>query len=278
MNGNLSEIKSGDRFGFGKNWTDFLSVLNDERIQVAEDSLKRMLGVESLSKMRFLDMGSGSGLFSLAARRLGAEVHSFDYDPVSVACAAELKRRYFDGDPLWVVEEGSALDKAYLAKLGQFDVVYSWGVLHHAGSMWEALENAGKLVGNNGRLFISIYNDQGLQSKIWRVIKKIYNKLPFALKNFFAILIMLPHQLAYFLWMTANGNPLGYFRKIINYSKQSNRGMSYYHDIIDWVGGYPFEVAKPEEIFEFFLAKGFILKKIKTCGGKLGCNEFVFSL
>src|SRR5262245_27430993 len=104
-----------------------------------------MLEIDSLAGLSFLDIGSGSGLFSLAARRLGARVHSFDYDPQSVACAAELRRRYFPGDPQWVVEEGSALDADYLTRLGKFDIVYSWGVLHHTGRMWRSEEHTSEL-------------------------------------------------------------------------------------------------------------------------------------
>lgn len=52
--------------------------------------------------------------------------------------------------------------------------------------------------------------------------------------------------------------------------------MSLMHDLIDWVGGYPFEVAKPEEIFDFYHARGFVLQRLYTCGGGIGCNQFVF--
>jgi len=110
MSSHAIEIAQGDRFEFGKNWSGFLTVLDDARVARAEESLKAKLEVEDLEGKRFLDIGSGSGLFSLAARRLGARVHSFDYDPRSVACTSELKRRYFDGDDRWKVEEGSALD------------------------------------------------------------------------------------------------------------------------------------------------------------------------
>ena len=141
MSAHATEVRTGARFNFGENWTRFLAELTEERINTAEESLRAMLEVRDLKGRTFLDVGSGSGLFSLAARRLGARVHSFDYDPLCVACAQELKLRYFQDDAEWTVEQGSALDRAYLSALGVFDIVYSWGVLHHTGDMWQALEN-----------------------------------------------------------------------------------------------------------------------------------------
>src|SRR5262249_43922399 len=130
-----------------------------------------------LAGRNFLDVGSGSGLFSLAAMSLGAaKVHSFDYDPHSVACARELRRRFFPDSSQWTVEQGSALDGDYLTRLGQWDIVYSWGVLHHTGDMWNAFRNVRGLVRPRGRLFISIYNDQGDRSRRWTTVKAIYNR------------------------------------------------------------------------------------------------------
>jgi 2-polyprenyl-6-hydroxyphenyl methylase/3-demethylubiquinone-9 3-methyltransferase len=54
--------------------------------------------------------------------------------------------------------------------------------------------------------------------------------------------------------------------------------MDRWHDFLDWVGGYPFEVATPEQVFEFCAARGFELRKLATAGGSHGCNEFVFEL
>lgn len=146
----MEEVASGVRFKFGANWSRFLEVLNEERIACAEQSLCKMLGATDIVGKRFLDAGSGSGLFSLAARRLGATVHSFDFDPTSVACTRELRQRYFPEDDCWVIDDASVLDKDYLATLGQFDVVYSWGALHHTGAMWVALENVVPLVAGGG--------------------------------------------------------------------------------------------------------------------------------
>ena len=134
-----------------------------------------MLQVSSLEGRSFLDIGTGSGLFSLAAMRLGASrVHSFDFDGESVACARELKTRYFPENSHWTIEQGSALDEQYLSSLGTFDVVYAWGVLHHTGSMWQALENACRRVAPGGKLFVAVYNDEGLRSRLWRAVKVRY--------------------------------------------------------------------------------------------------------
>ena len=187
-------------------------------------------------------------MFSLAAKRLGAKVYSFDYDSKSAACTLELKRQYFPKDNNWVIEEGSVLDNNYLNKLKQFDIVYSWGVFHHTGNMWQAIRNIGSLVVKDGKLFISIYNDQGGQSKRWRKIKFIYNSLPNYFKSTFVILIMGPLEIKYIIQSIIRGTFMQYINNIKNYKIHSKRGMSYWHDIVDWVGGYPFEVAKPEEV------------------------------
>jgi SAM-dependent methyltransferase len=268
------EIASGTRFEFGKNWQRFLAVLDDTRIREAEESLKAKLEVSRLSGKSFLDIGSGSGLFSLAARRLGARVHSFDFDPRSVACTTELRNRYFPQDRLWSIEEASVLDIEYVRSLGQFDIVYSWGVLHHTGDLWQALENAHQAVAMSGKLFIALYNDTGSQSARWKSIKKCYNSLPEFLRVPFAILVSLPQEAKSIVRATLTLNPRQYIKSWTDYDQK--RGMSRWRDIIDWVGGYPYEVSTPDEVFEFFKAKGFVLTKLRCGNVGLGCNEFVF--
>lgn len=267
-----TEVKNGERFAFGKNWSRFLRVLDEERIAQAERSLRDMLGVADLAGRSFLDVGAGSGLFSLAARRLGARVHSIDYDSASVACARELRRRFFPDDPAWTIEQGSVLDKAYLAKLGEHDVVYSWGVLHHTGAMWEACANVVPLVAPGGMLFISIYNDQGAHSVRWRNVKRLYCSGLLGRSAVCAAYIPAFYLRDALSDVLRGRNPV---RRYHDYKQ--NRGMSVLHDWIDWLGGYPFEVAKPEEVFDFFRDRGFELRRLTTCGGSLGCNEFVFA-
>lgn len=256
-----------ERFAFGKNWTSFLSNVSESHISAAAEKLQSLVG--DLRGKAFLDIGSGSGIHSLAAVRLGASrVHSFDYDRDSVNCSAELKRR-FAPSATWKVEQGSALDEDYLKSLGKFDVVYSWGVLHHTGNMWKALELATIPLAPNGVLAVAIYNDQGFQSKIWRGLKRAYVSAP----------ILRPALIA-FTFATSWGakiliRPHRVIKEWRTYRKL--RGMSPWHDVIDWAGGYPFEVAKPSDLQSFYERIGFHLCNSRLVGNKLGCNELVFT-
>jgi 2-polyprenyl-6-hydroxyphenyl methylase/3-demethylubiquinone-9 3-methyltransferase len=258
-----------NRFAFGENWARFLTSLSDEQIEQATRAVSALIG-RDLRDKTFLDIGSGSGLSSLAARRLGARVYSFDYDPKSVACTEELRRRFFPDDEAWTVAEGSVLDQAYLATLGQFDVVYSWGVLHHTGQMWNAIENAARLVRPGGLFAIGIYNfRRGRRgTATWAKLKRWYCTAPRWQQVAWESVYMTSNLVS---MLAVGRNPI---RKIRDY--HSNRGMSWRRDVTDWLGGYPYEAATPGEILEFVRRKcSFALIK-QNIDLQLGVNEFVF--
>jgi 2-polyprenyl-3-methyl-5-hydroxy-6-metoxy-1,4-benzoquinol methylase len=270
----VTEIETRERFRFGRNWQKFLDNLDDFRIAASEKALCDMLDVKNLKGMTFIDAGSGSGLSSLAAMRLSAtRVFSFDFDSQSVACTRELRQRYFPNAANWVVEEGSILDLDYLKELGTFDVVYSWGVLHHTGDMWSALDNISTLAANGSKLFIAIYNDEGMVSQVWKWVKKSYNR---------GIVARSVISTIYFTWLLSRGVIIDVIGRRTNpltrYEQHRNlRGMSFTRDVVDWLGGYPYEVATPKDIFDLFTRKGFSLNKMKTLRRGHGNNEFVFT-
>lgn len=268
------EVAAGERFEFGQNWTRFLELIDESRIRQAEQSLTAMLRATTLEGKTFLDIGSGSGLFSLAARRLGARVHSFDYDTYSVNCGRELRRRFDTEGGQWTIEQGSVLDESYMRSLGTFDIVYSWGVLHHTGRMWDAIDAATRAVAPGGTLFIAIYNDTGTQSGRWKTIKRLYNQTPRPLRPALAAVTSAPDEFKALARAIVHRRPQEFVNRWL---ANNDRGMNHWRDIVDWVGGYPYEVAAPEEIFEFCRQRGFTLTNLRCKGVGLGCNEFVFS-
>jgi SAM-dependent methyltransferase len=261
--------ESSPAFAFGENWARFLTSLSDRQIEQSTRSVSALIA-RDLRDKTFLDIGSGSGLSSLAARRLGARVYSLDYDPQCVACTQELRRRFFPGDGAWTVAQGSVLDEPFLATLGQFDVVYSWGVLHHTGHMWIAIENAARLVRPGGLFVIGIYNFRGGRrgTATWTKLKRWYCTAPRWQR--------VAWEYAYLTWdlayMAAVGrNPIRMIREY-----HAGRGMSWRRDATDWLGGYPYEAATPGEILEFVRRKfNFSLIK-QNINQHLGVSEFVF--
>lgn len=265
-------------FSFGKNWDSFVNnYLNEDRVAEAEKSLREFLCVKDLCGRSFLDVGCGSGLFSLAACRMKARtITSFDIDPASVRCC-EYLRQQEDAPSNWRVEQGSILDDAFISQLPKHDIVYSWGVLHHTGSMWKALERTASVVADKGMLYIAIYNrvdDIGLwpgsrfgSSRVWGMEKALFSKLPGVLQDvgvYAAMAVLLAAYLVTF------HNPA---RKIREHKRF--RGMSWKIDIKDWLGGYPYECASVDEVFRYVRKMGFSLENLK-CGGGLRNNEYLF--
>jgi 2-polyprenyl-6-hydroxyphenyl methylase/3-demethylubiquinone-9 3-methyltransferase len=263
-------------FSFGKNWSAFLRhQVDSDRIAIAVRDTSAFLGLRDLKRLTFMDIGCGSGLFSYAAHTLAAEhIISFDIDPLAVQCCLHMKERA--GNPEnWEIFQGSILDPKTLEHLPAVDVVYSWGVLHHTGDMWTAMRNAAQFVKPGGRLFISIYNRLEYDSFTsyrgshgWLRLKRAYNRHGslgkramecwFAGKDIAASLLSLR-------------NPLHQIRQYRN-----KRGMSWWYDIVDWLGGYPYEFASAGEIFEFCHHElGLTLQRLRTTSS-IGCNEFLF--
>jgi len=243
-------------FSFGKNWETFVEThFTSERIDISKKYILDFLGLDDLAGRYFLDVGCGSGLSSLAALRAGAaRIVSFDVDADSVKTTARL--REMQGNPEhWTVLQGSVLDKSFLATIEPADVLYSWGVLHHTGAMWEAIENTMALMKPDGVFYIALYTTTP-KTSFWVQVKKKYNQaLPFK-KRCMEIWYVLRFILAHWRrWQ----NP---FSRIFNYKR--SRGMDFMTDVRDWLGGWPYEDATPNEVQSFFEKRGFRQLNVKT--------------
>jgi SAM-dependent methyltransferase len=250
-------LASGERIGFsfGKNWARFLADLDAPQIEQAARSLSDAFGDFNLAGERFIDVGCGSGVFSLSALRAGAsEVVSIDIDPQSIACAKAL--RQFAATPEnWTIVRGSVLDPEFVASIEPASRVYSWGVLHHTGSVWKAIESAMSLVPPAGVLCLGLYNRPS-RAELHMSLKRTYNRLPSGLQP----LLSLAYASALLggLAVLRRRNPVKYVR---DYGRRS-RGMSFWRDVEDWLGGLPCEFVDESDICAFATARGFTVERV----------------
>ncbi len=269
------EIARGARYGFGANWREYLERLDETRIEQAVQSLSETLNRPSLDGKLWLDIGSGSGLFSLAARRLGARVVSFDYDPSSVWCTKELRRRNDPEDPDWTVLQGSVLDSAFMTGLPEADIVYSWGVLHHTGNMYEAIRRAAAKVRSGGLFFLALYR-KTILCPAWKIEKRFYSGASERVRGLIRAAWVGKTRLSFRL------KGRDFDAMVAGYGLGGGRGMDYYRDIDDWLGGYPYESITPKECRSALGELGFSLvtERASTQGVAIamssGCDEWVF--
>ena len=250
-------------FDFGKNWQEFSARrIDTDRLSEACRSLQSLLQTESISGLSFFDVGCGSGLFSIAAHRLGAaKVVGIDVNPRCIEISKDNRERFI---PRSLVEFhiASAADPSQLERFGKFNIVYAWGSLHHTGSMWQAIRNVGGCVAADGFLIVAIYNKH-LTSPLWKLIKQFYNQVPEIVQGFMIFLFAGIICIAKFL--ITRSNPL-----------KKERGMDFWFDVIDWIGGYPYEYATSHEIKQFVTSNNFELRRFIPASVPTGCNEFVF--
>jgi len=252
-------------FKFGQNWASFSRQLDEGRIEDAVKSLTSLFGEDTLKGKSFLDIGCGSGLFSIAAARLGAQpIVGIDVDAVSVDTSRNNFSHWMDGKQTASFSQTSVLDFEALKSLGSFDVMYSWGVLHHTGNMAQAIRNAARCVRPGGFLMIAIYN-RHWSSPVWKRVKWLYNKAGgFGQKVL--VWVFMP-VIFVAKWLVTFKNPF-----------KMKRGMDFAHNVIDWVGGYPYEYASVAEMTAMLESLGFEVLTVRPAGVPTGCNEFVCRL
>ena len=245
-----------EHFTFGVNWENFSKKINENSIEIAIASLEKYFKPQEIKDKTFLDIGCGSGLFSIAALRLGFnKVVSIDIDPICVSVTQKNIRKFWEGNN-WDANVKSVFE-LNKDEIGIFDVVYSWGVLHHTGAMYDAIECALKLISNNGKILIGLYQKTPL-CPFWVIEKKLYSSSPILIQKFIRSFFLILYRCVDFIRSGTS---------IIDYSP---RGMDYKNDLHDWLGGYPYESISPDEFRHYIEKFDFEIKKEDLCREGLG--------
>lgn len=266
---NLKAIES--HFKFGENWSSYSDLINEDRIRSSVEGLQKLLGDNGVLEKRFLDIGCGSGLHSFAALLLGAkEIVATDLDSDSVKTTEKVLAKHGAGKPYRVMRI-SVFDLPDQLK-PDFDVVYSWGVLHHTGAMVEAISRAAAMVVPNGLFVFALYRKTPYCG-LWRAEKKWYSKASLRQQEIARTIYILFFRLG--LCLTGRS----FKRYVAEYKKM--RGMEFLHDVHDWLGGYPYESISPPEVDRLLREHGFALVRRFTRPGLTavlgsGCDEYVY--
>jgi len=266
------DLRSAEKhFEFGKNWQSFIATIDDKSIEKAKAGLTKLFPNGEILKASFLDIGCGSGLSMLAAKYLGAiGVSGVDIDQHSVDASKAILSAYFP-DGGWSCSVSSVFELSPEHD-GRYDIVYSWGVLHHTGDVWDAITKSGNLVAPGGLFAIALYSKTPLCG-FWKAEKKLYTAsgpiVRFLIRLTFKSIIL-------FRKITLGQNPLHFIRMY-----KGNRGMDWHHDVHDWLGGYPYESVVPSDVTNFLERSGFSIERVfENCPGNngvlgSGCDEFV---
>jgi 2-polyprenyl-6-hydroxyphenyl methylase/3-demethylubiquinone-9 3-methyltransferase len=261
-------------FAFGRNWASYAAGIGETQIEEAKIGLLKLIPAEEFIGRSFLDIGCGSGLHALAAAQLGVgRILAIDIDPDCAATSRSLLSKNDLSIP-WEVNTLTVFDLDPKQE-GTFDIVYSWGVLHHTGAMWEAVGKSASMVAANGLLALALYRRTRMDS-FWKVEKRLYSHAPELLQR----VIRAAYVTAFKLSVVGPGETLkGY---LANHSL--SRGMDFYHDVHDWLGGYPYETALVSEVESKLVALGFQAERVFAKPSKplqigifsCGCNEYVY--
>jgi 2-polyprenyl-6-hydroxyphenyl methylase/3-demethylubiquinone-9 3-methyltransferase len=224
----VPNLKDNGIFSFGFNWESYVDmIMNEDIIERHKkdlDSIYKSFNLD-IRGLDVIDIGSGSGLSSVCFERLGAKsITSLDIDKHSYNATLLTKNKFGNGSSKWDVINKSVLDGIE----NKYDLVYSWGVLHHTGNMFQAINIASNAVRDGGYFHVALYIDGPTY------LTHLKTKQKFASLD-------RDEKIDYLLnYLGGSGN---------DWFIPDNRGMMKFHDALDWLGGLPYEVCNPNDLF-----------------------------
>jgi 2-polyprenyl-6-hydroxyphenyl methylase/3-demethylubiquinone-9 3-methyltransferase len=140
--------------------------------------------------------------------------------------------------------------------------------------MWEAIIKAASMVAPNGLLVIALYRKTHMD-QFWKLEKRLYAHSPQIVQSVVRAVYIAAFRLGKF---ATGGN---FHEYVANY--RSSRGMDFYHDVHDWLGGYPYETTLAPEVASKLAGLGFKAERVfarPISSGIFGsgCEEYVYRL
>jgi len=266
-------LKDKKHFAFGENWDLYSRQIDSRHIENSKKDFIGLTHLDCLEGMKVLDIGSGSGIHSLSMMLLGCKnLVSLDYDFDSVSTTKRvLSGKIFKGD--YQVIQADILKHIPELDGHTFDLVYSWGVLHHTGDMMKGIDESVRYVKPGGLIALALYR-KTLFCSFWKIEKFIYSKSPKLLQR----VVQKSYELVFALHTyLKTGQTFGSYK----HDYLQKRGMEFSRDVHDWLGGYPYESIDPKYLIQYMQLMGFSLvnsniakKQIGILGS--GCDEFLF--
>lgn len=134
--------------------------------------MRSIMEFDNFSDKRLLEIGCGLGTDLLQFARAGAIATGVDLTPASI----ELVKKRFAAEGIPV--DAQVADAEHLPfEDDRFDVIYSFGVLHHTPDTQKSIDEVYRVLKPGGRILIMLYHKNSIHVYLGAPLYKISHKL-----------------------------------------------------------------------------------------------------